>query len=237
MKKIFLLLLISIVSTKAYSQSYDAIQNFVQVTGKAKRMVAPDRFELQIIIDETATKGKTSVRELESEMVKVLKSLKIDCDENLTIAYVSSDYIKRKGAVSKSTYLLRLNDGELLQRVYDDLGELDITSLKLTKSYNSQQDRYEAEVRSEALLNAREVAQSMAATFDQEIGACFFMSYNVSYTSTNRSDIIFVGYGSSTRKELTGGHNPLSFEKQEISAQVTAKFLLKIPDEQRKLKF
>ncbi|MFR9602709.1 MAG: SIMPL domain-containing protein [Rikenellaceae bacterium] len=229
MKKLLLLLVASVVAFGASAQE-GSIQSFVEVTGKAEKQVAPDRFELRIIIDEAATKGKLSVQALEADMVAALKELKIDCEKDLTMSYVSSDYVKRKGALSTATYILRLEDGALLQSVYSKLGEMDITSLKLLKSYNSQQDKYEAEVRSAALLNARDVAQSMAATYGQEIGECFYMSYNVSYASPNMSDVVMVGYGSSTRKELTGAYAPLSFEKQTISARVMTKFILRVAE-------
>ncbi len=228
MKRILLLFVASIISMGSYAQ----ITHYIDVTGKAERTVAPDRFELQITIDETSTKGKVSIQELEADMLRMLKSQKIDCEKNLTMKYMSSDYAKRKGTLSAATYILRLEDGELLQRVYNELSELDITSLQLLKSYSSQQDRYEAEARSEALLNAREVARSMAATFDQKIGVCFYMSYNVSYANPrNNSDVVFVAYSESKAKERTGALTPLSFEKQTITARVAAKFVLMLPEQ------
>ncbi len=218
-----------VVTVGLYSPSFGAYESYIEVTGKGECMVAPDRFEVQIVIDEATTKGKVTVKELESDMVKMLKSLGVDCEKSLSIKYVSSEYLSRKGALAKATYLLKLEDGELVQSVYGKLSDLDIRSVKLLSSYNSKQDEYEEKARNEALQSARATAESMAMVYNQWIGACFFMSYNISYANrTFDSDVVMVGYGAQSKRELTGALNstPLSFEKQKITARVTVKFLL-----------
>ncbi len=223
MKRALSLLAALLLITTAYSQG----SSCVEVRGQAEKLVAPDRFELWIEIDESTTKGKATIDEVEKGMVKALKSLGVDCEESLSMRYASSDYIKRKGTTSKRIYILKLNEGELVHKVYDKLGELEITLVRLSKSYNSQQDKYEEEVRNEALLNARATAQSMAAVYGQSIGACTYMKYSIQYSGQNMTfaeDAVMVGYASN-RKDVEA-HSPISFDKKSIKAYVDTKFVL-----------
>lgn len=148
--------------------------NIIEVTGRAQKEIVPNEIYIRIVIDETALKQNESVEEMESDMIKSLKSLGIDTDENLKIGNMSSEYkdyfLKKNTARTSATYELKVDGIQQLGHVYQALESLGISNLSIVKLSHSDLKEYQNEMRIEAIKNAQEVAQALAEAIGQKAG-------------------------------------------------------------------
>lgn len=169
--------------TFASAQTEYKYENTIEVTGRAQKEIVPDEIYVRIVIDETALKQKQTVEQLESDMIKKLKSLGIDTDKDLKIGNMSSAYkdylFKKNTARTSATYELKVSGVQLLGRVYQALESLGISNMNIVRLSHSQIKEFQNEMRIEAVKNARQVAQALAGAVGQKAGrAVMINDYN-----------------------------------------------------------
>ena len=95
MRKIVLMLAFAMVVQGGWSQTKNFIdQPYLETSARVDTLVTPDRIFLQIKLQESDTKGKTSLEELEKRMGTRLRGLGIDLEKQLTVSDLSSDFQK-----------------------------------------------------------------------------------------------------------------------------------------------
>ena len=96
-------------------------QPYIEVNGLAKREIIPDLIYVNIIISEKDNKGKASVENQESQMLKKLKELGINTEKDLSILDFSSNFedywYKRKDIFTSKAYELTLHSGNEVAKV------------------------------------------------------------------------------------------------------------------------
>ena len=95
MKKSFLLLLGLLASASALAQSKNFLdQPYLETSAQADTLVIPDRIYLGILLQESDSKGRVTVEELEQKMAARLKAIGIDLEKQLAVSDLSSDFKK-----------------------------------------------------------------------------------------------------------------------------------------------
>ena len=241
MKKIILAAVAAMFSVGAMAQGGDAVaaasgrsysyENFIQVTGKAEKMVVPDEIYVRIVINESEMKLKKNVEEMEQDMIRSLRSLGVDTEKDLKIDNMSSnfkDYFLKKGqARTSAAYQLKVNSAAMLGKVYQAMESVGISNLTITKLSHSKIKDFQKEVRIEAIRDAREVATELTGAIGQKIGrAVNIIDYNNDFyipAPQARSDMMYA-------KAAGGAENfyetELDFNEIKLSYSVTVKFAL-----------
>ena len=257
MKKIIALLAAAMVTAGAYAQDENIVpnnmiemarkvspifpgngtsnsyENAIEVTGRAEKEVVPNEIYVRIVIDEGSLKQKETVEDLERDMIKKLKSLGIDTDTDLKIGNMSSQYkdyfLKKNTARTSAMYELKVGDIETLGKVYQTLESLGISNLSITKLSHSDLKKFQNELRIEALLNAKSVAETLAEAIGQKAGrAVQIIDYNNDIyiaTPSARGDMIMLSKASAANEEALYD-TPLEFKNIKLTYSIQAKFAL-----------
>lgn len=214
----------------AAAQQTEAYPSYVQVNGRAEKEVAPDEFYLSIVIDEKDSKGKSSVEEQERKMVAELKKLEINVKEDLRMANMSSEFFKRRTALTRAKYQLKLSSAEQVARVTDALSALGISNVSIQNVTHSRIEELQNEVRAEAIRNAQACARTLAEAIGQKIGPCVtIIDYN-SNTRMFRNNVVSlkaagIMVDAEVAEEEVGREVP-EFRMIRIEHNLQAKFVL-----------
>ncbi|WP_268225746.1 SIMPL domain-containing protein [Sinomicrobium oceani] len=153
---------------------------YLETSASADTLVIPDRIYLSITLSESDSKGKRSVEETETVMVRKLESLGIDIKTQLTLSDLSSNfrnYLLRKQDVEKSrTYELLVRDIRTAGQVAGTLEEAGISNISLTRTEYSGMEALKLQLRSAAIRRARQQAEAMTAPLGQEPGKAIYLS-------------------------------------------------------------
>lgn len=156
--------------------------DYVQVYGYVEREITPDRFVLSISIAERDSKGKISVEEQERAMIAALKGADIDVASQLRLANSASDYFKRGVSLTTTNYELELHSTDELSAAFRALNPLALSSVTISRIERSDIEQIIAEMRRDAMQNARTRAQELASAIDQKVGVCHTINdYNSGY--------------------------------------------------------
>lgn len=151
-----------------------------------RKEIAPDEFYLQIIINERDSKGKISVESQQRDMIAALKRAGVDVEKQLKMANLSSEFFKKNTSVATAKYQLQLGSSAMVAKVWQALDGLGISNVSILKVSHSKIEQYKAEVRVEAMQNARQSAATLAEAVGQKIGKCFYI-----YDSNNNVMPVF----------------------------------------------
>ena len=93
--KNILLILIGFITIQTFAQNKNFIdQPFLETIAEIDTLVTPDKIHLVIMLNEEDNRNRKSTEELEASMLRVLNSLKINLEKNLSLLDYSSDFKK-----------------------------------------------------------------------------------------------------------------------------------------------
>ena len=223
MKRLILLAAVAFFALPAAAQMQEAFPSYIQVNGRAEKEIAPDEFYLQIIINERDSKGKISVESQQRDMIAALKRAGVDVEKQLKMANLSSEFFKKNTSVATAKYQLQLGSSAMVAKVWQALDGLGISKVS-----HSKIEQYKAEVRVEAMQNARQSAATLAEAVGQKIGKCFYI-----YDSNNNVMPVFYDNMAVMRSakamgvaEDAAADEPLDFKTIKLQYNVQAKFVL-----------
>lgn len=228
MKKILLMAALLLTATAAQAQGvFDQVlanQARIAVDGYSRRTVAPDRIFVRMLISEQQLKSKTTVEQIEHEMIAILKKLDIDVDKKLKLDRMSSLYRDRflKSGQSRTSamYELEVGSAEELGKVYQRLEVLGGVNMSVVRTDHSQREQIMNELRTEALRNARKIAEQLAAVEEMEVGKPIYIG--------DRNRTVYTGSAMGARVFVTGEEyvTPLEFKDMELSYDLNVTFEL-----------
>ena len=228
MKRLILLAAVAFFALPAAAQMQEAFPSYIQVNGRAEKEIAPDEFYLQIIINERDSKGKISVESQQRDMIAALKRAGVDVEKQLKMANLSSEFFKKNTSVATDKYQLQLGSSAMVAKVWQALDGLGISNVSILKVSHSKIEQYKAEVRVEAMQNARQSAATLAEAVGQKIGKCFYI-----YDSNNNVMPVFYDNMAVMRSakamgvaEDAAADEPLDFKTIKLQYNVQAKFVL-----------
>lgn len=217
------------VSANAQLQKNFIDQNYIEVTGTSEIKIIPNEIYLSIIINEQDKKGKISVEKQENQLIKALKEIGIDTDENFKILDYSSNFkfyfLKRTDIMKSKTYELMVKNGLELGKVYQTLEAIGISNVTITRTDHSKMEQFKNEAKIKAIKAAKLKAKNYAEAIDQTIGKALYIQETNNYNPRNYNQLNEVIYmGASSKSE--GKINNIDFKKIEIQARVLARFEL-----------
>ena len=235
MKKIAILILFIHTSIAAQNGQKNFIdQNYIEVTGIIETQVIPDKIFINIIINEKDKRGKTSVETQENRMLQKLKSLGIDIEKQLSILDFTGNYtthfFKKNEVIKSKKYQLVINNTTLLDNLFQELDEIDISNVTIAKIDHSDIENIRRETKISALKVAKEKATNYAKVLDQNIGKALFIQEQKKSNSfngihgANAVNGINIGYNLS---RSTDSKTNITFQKITITATILARFELK----------
>lgn len=147
---------------------------YIEVTGTAENAVVPDEIYLGIAISEKNDgRIKTSIETQEIKLKDAIQNVGINL-ENLYLSGAAADLVKvkwrKKDAVSKKGYTLKLSSATELGKVLQALDGIDIDDAQIIKLGHSQMEVLRKEVRIAAMKAAKEKADYMLAAIGEKTG-------------------------------------------------------------------
>jgi len=206
-------------------------QNYIEVTGTAEMEIVPDMIYLNIIVNESDTKGKIPLETLELKMKQRLAENGVDVGKDLTVSDLSSGYkkyfLKDKDVVSKRSYVLLVHDAATAGKVIEALGEEEISNISILKTDHSQMAQKRFDIRLDAIKAAKRKAEAMAGALGQTIGKAIYITEtsNDNYLQSNTISQIR-GSRTSDNSIFINGFPDLSFENFTIKSSVLVRFIL-----------
>ncbi len=232
MKRVIVFVAALLICGAAASQETGIYQSKIVVTGKAEREVPPNEIYVKIVLDESDSKGKISLADQEKNMLKTLKVLKIDIEKQLQIGDMSSDlksyFLKKNQVQTQKTYVLKLDNAAVTGAVFEALGSLGISQMEILKMTRSDLETIKMEMRTEAMKNARQIAETLAGAIGQKAGPAFEITdYDNFYNAAAKVRNASIAYDGLAEMTVAGSSMPvLDFQNMKLSYTVNVKFLL-----------
>ncbi|MEJ2583885.1 MAG: SIMPL domain-containing protein [Robiginitalea sp.] len=231
MKNVLLLLVFALVLQAARSQTKNFIdQPYLETSARVDTLVTPDRIFLEIRLQESDTKGKTSLEALERRMAASLRELDVDLEEQLTVSDLSSDFrkyfLRKQDILKEKIFELLVYDAPTAGRVLYELERIGISNVRLDRTEYSKMDTLKDTLKARAVLRARRQARIMVAAVEQSLGKALFISdsgFTVFNNMKARAGQVMM---SADEPESAYVALPADFDKIRVEAGVQVKFAL-----------
>lgn len=234
MKKILLMAAgMMMFTAAAQAQQGEAYPSYITVNGTAEREVTPNEIYVSIAIDESDGRGgKVTVAEQERKMIEQLRRLGIDVDKDLQVGNISGDlksYLLRRDRVqTQKNYVLKVTNAEMLGRVFQALGDINISKMNLIKATRSDLEQIKMELRVEAMKNAQEAASTLAGAIGQRAGKAFVIMDNSYYGGgvVYFNEAMPVARAAKMEMAAADAAPALEFQDMKINCSVNVRFVL-----------
>lgn len=228
MKKQILIALAAVMTLglgSAYAQN-DCCKSvpYVEVRGAASTTVEPNKIEVYINLNEADSKGKVTLKELESGLASALKKAGIDATKQLVVTSQSSTAAKRNDAYQYKSFQLTLTSQQELSSVFEAFEEFGVANANVGRVWNDKQSQIEMEVKTAAVLNAQKSANILAAGLGQTIGRAIMIQDYSSSPEIMDGNVMFARAAYS--KASASLPDDLQMRKITITQSVTVRFLL-----------
>ena len=231
MKNTLLLLAILAISTFGYAQNNNNTVPLITVIGESSVKIKPDEVTLNFGVETRnieAKAAKTENDKLMSEILKYLKSQKID-PKNIQTDYLRLNPVynhqlgKEEGFVASQMVSLKITDLSKYEAISSGILERGINQINNIEFSSSKLKEHEAEARNLAIKSAKQKATEMAAQIDQNIGKAYFINEDM------QPVIPFQRYGAMKAMDMqeSGANDPtIAPGEIEIKGRVTVSFVL-----------
>ena len=220
MKRILFPALMLMASLLTFGQQKNFLdQPYLETSARKDSLVTPDRLYFSILLQESDTKGRVSLEELEQKMAQRLTAIGIDLQKQLQVSDLSSEFRKyflRKQDIlkEKGFQLVVYSAAEAGQALYE-LEQIGISNVTLFKTEYSGMEALKLSLKALAVSRAREQAEVMTTALGQTLGKAIYISDN--------EPIVFNAYeGRAAGVVMTGmantkeGYTPIDAEFKKI---------------------
>lgn len=236
MKKYLLVATLTVFSTFSYGQELSKNyidQNYIEVIGTADKEIVPNEIYLQIFINEKDNKGKETLEQLETNMIKKLQEIGLDVEEQLAIKDLGSKFqfyfLLKTDVFSTKEYEVLVYDAQTAGKVIVELESLGISNISINRVDHSELDSLILAVKQDAIRNAQKKAEALADALEQQIGKAIHIQ-----------ELDEPGIGNVLRGQAAGirirgvssmygsraAQPNINFQKIKIGSKVHAKFVL-----------
>lgn len=174
MKKLLSVLLLLPLFALAQNNSFSEVEHspYIEVTGTAEKEVTPDEISIRIILQETAEKNRTTIKELEEKLTAKLKAAGIDL-KKLVLQNANSSYqkISRKNndVINLKEYILKVNSAEEAYKAFVIFDEIQIKDARIVELSHSKIEDYRLEVKLMAVKAAKQKAGDMLSAIGESV--------------------------------------------------------------------
>jgi uncharacterized protein YggE len=232
MKQIGIIFIISILTLQVSAQVKNFIdQPYLETVSEVDTSVVPDKIYLTITLNEDDNRNKKSTEELENTMQKVLESLDIDTEKNLSLLDLSSDFkryfMNGQNVLKIKNYSLIVNDAVTAGKVLAGLENEGISNVSITKTEYSKANELLLELKSKAILRAKQNAESLLSPVNQKVGKVIYISdSNTNYGQLQGKVAGIRIRGASSVDKSRAKPIMVDFEKITLSVRINVKFII-----------
>ncbi|WP_373072542.1 SIMPL domain-containing protein [Zeaxanthinibacter enoshimensis] len=219
---------IFLIPVKGNAQEKNFIdQPYLETNSRVDTLVVPDRIYLGIVLQESDSKGRTSVEKLEQKMAAELQKIGIDIKEQLMLADLSSnfkDYFLRSTDVQKSkAFTLVVYDALMAGKAIKALEGAGISNISFRGAEVSNLDDLKVTMRSKAVIKAKEQARAMVEPLGQTVGKAIYISdLSTEYIPYQGGPRMMMEMAKSDSSEPID----VPFNKVNVQAMVNVKFMI-----------
>lgn len=205
-------------------------QPYLETSARVDTLVTPDQIYLEIRLQESDTKGRTSLEELEQQMGNRLKNLGVDLEKQLTVSQLSSDFrkyfLRKQDILKEKTYQLLLYDAPSAGQVLYELERIGISNVRLHKTEYADMDGLQEALKARAVIKSRRQARIMTEAIGQALGRAIFISdsgFSVRNTMKEIAPTLSIAADEGESAYLA---LPSDFDKIQAETSVRVVFLL-----------
>ncbi len=219
---------IFLIPVKGNAQEKNFIdQPYLETNSRVDTLVVPDQIYLGIVLQESDSKGRTSVEKLEQKMAAELQKIGIDIKEQLMLADLSSnfkDYFLRSTDVQKSkAFTLVVYDALMAGKAIKALEGAGISNISFRGAEVSNLDDLKVTMRSKAVIKAKEQARAMVEPLGQTVGKAIYISdLSTEYIPYQGGPRMMMEMAKSDSSEPID----VPFNKVNVQAMVNVKFMI-----------
>ena len=203
----------------------------IDISGKAEKFVDPDEIILNIVINEKDYSKKTTLENLEKDMIKALKGVGIDTKKDLTVVDLSSDihhYKFKKNEVKLSkTYRLKTSSAKEATTALLALEEVGISEINIAQIKCTKIEEYKDEARVIAMKDAHRKAKLLTEAINQPLGKAIYITEN-DFTNVRTYPRLMMSKSNGVMEDAVAESEiaDISFEKIKIESRIQIKFAL-----------
>lgn len=234
MKRCTLLMIGCVVAGILSAQNRNFIdQPYIEVTGRADTLVAPDEIFINLILSEKDVKDRISLEELEQKMIASLKTIGIDTEKNLSLSDLSSNFrfhlLKDKSILKTKIYTLKVGNAILASNVFIALEEIGISNVTIERLAHSSMKMLKNTMRTKAVLDAKDNAIAMVQPLGQQVGPAIHItnSENNMAGMPGQATAIRIRGAAMLQQDKFKELPAIEFDKIKVSAEVSVKFILR----------
>ncbi|TNF68987.1 MAG: DUF541 domain-containing protein [Bacteroidetes bacterium] len=215
----------------SWSQAKNFIdQPYLETSARADTLVTPDRIFLEIRLQESDSKGRTSLQELEQGMAARLKAIGIDLEKQLTVSDLSSDFqkyfLRSQDILKEKVFELLVYDAQTAGRVLYELERTGISNVRLERTEYAEMDALRDTLKAQAVRRAQRQGRIMVEAIGQNLGKALYISdsgFTVINNMKGRAAEVMM---SADEPESVYVALPADFDKIRVEAGVQVKFAL-----------
>lgn len=230
MKKIFLSIFIILIQNFVWGQKSFLDQAYLETSAKADTLVVPDRIYISINLNESDSKNKKSVEELEKLMEINLKKLNINTEKDLSLSDLSSNFksyfLKGQNILKSKEYTLLVRDAITAGKVMVVLENAGISNLNITKTEYSKREEMILELKAKAIAKTKHTAQKLVQPLGQKIGKAIHIYDNTSSHHYNTEGRVMKTLVRGLVANSMPEPIPVEFQKIRLEAEVSVKYIL-----------
>lgn len=207
--------------------------NYIEVIGKSEMEIIPDRIYIKVNLNEKDTKNKISISELEKNMITALQGLGIDVAKDLLIKDISSNFkyylLTKNEILLTKEYQILVRDAKTAGKLFIELEKIGISNVSIEKLDNSNIEQFRKEVKINAIIAAKDKAESLTKAVNQNIGRAIYIQEldNNANPIRNSNSIMIRGSSSIYGANAPSPALDFDFEKIKIEYSVLCRFELK----------
>jgi uncharacterized protein YggE len=221
--RVIIITIIAIIVSTTKLISQDIKENYIEVTGKAQMLFAPDQIFVSVKLKESQL----------NDFWKIVAKMNIDKEKDIQMIEMSSvfqKYLLKKDAVNITTeFNITLKSVSELNQLFKEFEKYKITDIDITGTALSTIEQAIIEVQKKAAENAKISAKELALALDREIDkAIFIQSFDIYYQREYNTDLKrTAAMGAMEQSSSTDYLSQIDFKKIKLEGRVMVRFSLK----------
>jgi uncharacterized protein YggE len=232
MKHVLFIISISLFILTGCKNEKSNLNSYVEVAGYAEQEVTPDVFYLNFTLSENNS-SKSNINVLEKKIIDALQSLGIDTKKDLNVTGIFGEnwnwWRRSKTVYQNKSYILKISDIDLLNKVCDKLDEIGFNNYYLGNFEYSKSDEIKNELQKQAVQQARIKAKNLLSGDGKKIDDLIYVQeQNTAPNYPNYYDFS-KSYSALNRNELQAAPPPptVEFRKIKMSYSVVVRYSIK----------